>query len=120
MCESYEFAGALNFHQSDNWDVRIPATGKQLNGQVIATGPGGREIIYGNPRGGITGRDVIDFQFFWKNGHQSRYFGTIKPDGNADGGRDNENVHYDWPEPIHDSMHWFTSPPTLKCLSPPQ
>lgn len=25
MCESYEFAGALNFHQSDNWDVQIPA-----------------------------------------------------------------------------------------------
>jgi hypothetical protein len=87
---------------------------------VVAVAPAGREIIYGNSQGGINGPNIIDFEVKWDNGHHSRYFGTINPDGSANGGREKLVVSYGTGESVHDSTNWTTTPPALKCVSPPQ
>ena len=86
-CDTPAFPPTFLVTQSDGWTVDLPAaSGTKLQGTATAKSPSG-ETLLGRVSGGLTGEDKISFIVNWDNGHRSKYFGNVDPDGAISGGR---------------------------------
>lgn len=86
-CDPPAFPSSFLVSQSDGWTVDIPAaSGTELAGGATARSPSG-ETITGVVSGGLTAKNRVEFIINWDNGHRSKYFGNVSPDGAVSGGR---------------------------------